>query len=36
MQDDVTEVVLDLGAARRGELSESYLTSMGTVLKMGL
>ena len=36
MQDDLTEEVLDLGAARRGELSESYLTSMGTVLKMAL
>ena len=36
MQDDLSTEVLDLGAARRGELTESYLTSMGTMLQIAL
>ena len=36
MQDDLSTEVLDLGAARRGELTESYLTSMGAMLQIAL
>ena len=33
MQDDLSTEVLDLGAARRGELTESYLVSLGAQLE---
>ena len=36
MQEVLSTEILDLGANRRGELTESYLTSMGTFLTMAL
>ena len=36
MQDELSTEVLDLGVIRRGELTESYLTAMGTMLQIAL
>ena len=36
MQDKLSTEVLDLGANRREELTESYLTAMGTMLQIAL
>ena len=36
MQDDLSTEVLDLGTARRGELTESYLVQLGAQLEYAL